>query len=161
MSAVIFMKIELMHLVGKGYYPSSASVTWGGDDWRLQIITGSTYFDHDSGWGRSRQGPCINSTHKHQKFSSDFSVKLSPCICSHTASSCPGCWCMWYLAISGEDLSRYILTCMCDKSCFVQWQISLLFAQARPTVMKHHTSLDKEQNILILGYMHAESRPLL
>ena len=32
----------------------------------------------------------------------DFSVKLSPCMCSH--SNCPGCWHMSYLAISGEDL---------------------------------------------------------
>ena len=28
-----------------------------------------------------------------------------------------------------------------DKSCFVQWQISLLLAQARPTMMNHHTSI--------------------
>ena len=45
----------------------------------------------------------------------DFSVKLSLCICSHTDSSCPGCWAY---AIPGEDLSKYLL--MRDKSCFVQ-----------------------------------------
>ena len=28
---------------------------------------------------------------------------------------------------------------MCDKSWFVQWQISLLLAQARPMMMNHHT----------------------
>ena len=31
---------------------------------------------------------CINSTHKPQNSTDDFSVKLSPCMCSH--SSCPG-----------------------------------------------------------------------
>ena len=29
----------------------------------------------------------------------DFSVKLSSCICSHTDSSCPGCWLMLYVDI--------------------------------------------------------------
>ena len=43
----------------------------------------------------------------------DFSVKLSPCVCSHTDSSCPGCLHMWCQAISGEELSRYLL--MYDK----------------------------------------------
>ena len=36
--------------------------------------------------------------------------------------SFPGCWHMWYLAVSDEDLSRYLL--LRDKPCFVQWQIN-------------------------------------
>ena len=59
-----------------------------------------------------------------RNLSHDFCVKLSPCICSHT---------------SGEDLSRYLL--IREKSCFVQGQISLLLAQARPTMMNHHNSI--------------------
>ena len=40
--------------------------------------------------GRFRyiKGPWINSIHKHWDSAHDLSVKLSPCICSH--SSCPG-----------------------------------------------------------------------
>ena len=59
----------------------------------LQIIngrlpTGSTNFDHvevASGKGHDTIINTRNSAH-------DFSVKLSPCMCSHTDSSCPGCW---------------------------------------------------------------------
>ena len=39
-------------------------------------------------WCHSRLGPHINGTHKPQNSTDDFSVKLSPCMCSH--SSCPG-----------------------------------------------------------------------
>ena len=75
----------------------------------------------------------------------DFSVKLSPCICSQTDSRC---WHnMWCLAISGEDLSRYLL--VRDKSCFVQWQINLLLAQACPTMMNHHTSSPTTMHYLL------------
>ena len=70
----------------------------------------------------------------------DFCVKLSPCICSHTDSSCLAVGiCDTYIATSGEDLSRYLL--IREKSCFVQGQISLLLAQAHPTMMNHHTSI--------------------
>jgi len=31
---------------------------------------------------------------------------------------------MQYLAISGEDFSTYLHVLVCDKSWFVQWQIS-------------------------------------
>ena len=49
----------------------------------------------------SGSGPCINGTHKRQKFSSWFGVRLSPCMCSHVSS--PGWrngWHMWSLRLS-------------------------------------------------------------
>ena len=60
----------------------------------------------------------------------DFSVKLRPCMCSH--SSCPGCWYMCYEAVSCEDLpnassslSYYARAVVdSDKSCSVPWKIS-------------------------------------
>ena len=45
---------------------------------------------------------------------------------------------MRYLTISGEDLAAYLL--VQHKSCFVQWPIGVLLAQARPTMINHHTS---------------------
>ena len=38
-----------------------------------------------------------------------FSVKLSLCICSHTDSSCPGCWLMRYLDIDLLVRDRYCI----------------------------------------------------
>ena len=89
----------------------------------------------------------------------ELSVKLGPCIhvCSHTDSSCPGFWHMWSLAIY---LSRYLL--MRDKSSFVQWLISLLLAQACPTMMNHHTSSRQETRMigLSLGEPHTSGTAL-
>ena len=62
--------------------------------------------------------PCINGTYKRQKLSSchDFSVKLSLCnIATLTVAALAVMRC---LAISGEELSTYLL--VRDKSCFVQ-----------------------------------------
>ena len=42
--------------------------------------------------------------------------------------SCPGCWHMWYLAISGEHFNIKIST----SSWQILWQTCLLLAQARP-----------------------------
>ena len=57
-----------------------------------------------------RLGPCINSTHKPQNSTDDFSVKLSPCMCSH--SSCPdwrnSCNLMAYVRPSYRTLPTYM-----------------------------------------------------
>ena len=46
------------------------------------------------------------------------SAHVMTLVCSHTDSSCPGCWhTMRFLAIS-EDLSTYLL--VRDRPCFVQ-----------------------------------------
>ena len=68
-----------------------------------------------------------------------MTLRLCPCICSHTDSSC---WHMWYLAVFSETYQlQYLL--MHDKSCFVQGQISLLLAQACLTMMNHNTVLTR------------------
>ena len=66
----------------------------------------------DSGWGTSGKGmhkqqPCINAGDSVH----DLSVKLSPCMCSHSSFLGWGNdWhnIMWYLAISGEDLYNFV-----------------------------------------------------
>ena len=51
-------------------------------------------------WSRSLQVRAMHKRHLIVGISAhDYSVKLSSCICSHTDSSCPGCWLMWYLDI--------------------------------------------------------------
>ena len=53
----------------------------------------STNFNHDGGW--LRLALQVRDMHKlinTNNSAHDFSVKFSPCICSHTDSSCPGCW---------------------------------------------------------------------
>ena len=60
----------------------------------------------------------------------DFSVKLSSRLCSHTDSSCLGCWLMIYLCMTNPALCN-------DKLVF---KVSVLLAQARPRDDNHHTS---------------------
>ena len=60
----------------------------------------------------------------------DFSVKLSSCICSHTDSSCPGCWLMSYLDIYLGMTNP----ALCNDKL-------VLLAQARPVMINHHTSV--------------------
>ena len=119
-----------MHSVGEGYCQSWASLTWSGDDWRwsthgnlLHVATNhqqqATHRQYNF-WSRLGcfQVRAMHKQHIYTRNSThDLSVKLGPCICSHTDGSYPGCWHMWYLAMY---LSRYLL--MHDKSCFVQWQ---------------------------------------
>ena len=63
---------------------------------------------------RSLQVRAMHKQHLIVRISAhDYSVKHSSRICSHTGSSCDGCWLMWYLDIY-----------LCDKSCFVRWQVS-------------------------------------
>ena len=56
-----------------------------------------------------RQGPCLNSTYKRQKFSSchDFSVKAY--VATLKVAALAVGMSMQYLAISGEDLAAYLL----------------------------------------------------
>ena len=83
--------------------------------------------------------PTLNGSSALQRFKHgnmfkrhNFSVKLSSCICSHTDSSCPGCW--LYV------IHRYLL--VHDKSCFVLWQISKLMCcslRLAPAMINHHS----------------------
>ena len=61
-------------------------------------------------WCHSRLGPYINSTHKPQNSTDDFSVQLSPCMCIR--SSCPGwrnsCNLMAYVRPSYRTLPTYM-----------------------------------------------------
>ena len=148
--------IELMH--SELEVKSSASVSRSGVDWSwsthgnlllaatdYQWQTAHRQYKFQSQRWLTRRLLHVRATILARNSAHDFCLKLSPCVCSQIDSSY---WHnMWCLAISGEDLSRYLL--MHDKPCFVQWQIRLLLAQARPTMMNHHTSSPPTMHYLL------------
>ena len=148
--------IELMHLELE--VKSSASVSRSGVDWSWSthgnLLLAATDYQRQTAHRQYKfQSQCwltrrllhVRATILTRNSAHDFSI-VSLCVCSQTDSSY---WHnMWCLAISGrKDLSRYLL--MRDKPCFVQWQISLLLAQARPTMMNHLTSSPPTMHYLL------------
>ena len=93
-----------MHSVGEGYCQSLASVTRSGDDWRCRmhgnLLLAATDHQRQAAHRMSIMLSQVRAMHKRhintRNSAHDLSVKLSPCICIHTDSSCPGCW---YIAI--------------------------------------------------------------
>ena len=97
-------------------------------DYRRQVAHRQYKSDHDGGRGRFRWGPSRHKRHgiNVRNAAYDFSVKLSSCICSHTDSSCPGCWLMWYVDI-------YL--CVTNPALCNNKLVSVLLAQARSTLI--------------------------
>ena len=102
----------LVYSVGEGYSQTAASPTWSKDDKHAWHLVCGLYGPStagcsqqcksvmDSGWGTSGKGlhkqqPCINAGDSVH----DLSVKLSPCMCSHSSLVIGITLC----AISGEE----------------------------------------------------------